>query len=130
MRSGGGYFAGYGFGSGGSGSGGAVASTPVSPAAVSTDTPVSDESANLTVVPAGATIKVDAQNLGGQPGRVSIVVGNLAFPGVVSNWSDNAVNITLPPVEVTAPVRATIVVRRPDGSVANETPFQLTASAN
>jgi hypothetical protein len=81
-------------------------------------------------VPAGATIKVDAQNLGPQPGRVSIVVGNLSLPGVVANWNDNAVNITLPLVEVTGPVRAKIVVRRANGSVANETPFELTASTN
>jgi hypothetical protein len=98
--------------------------------AAPTETPVADDSASLTVVPAGSTIKVDAQNLGPQPGRVSIVVGNLAMPGVVANWSDTAVNITLPQVEVTGPVRAKIVVRRANGSVANETPFQLTANTN
>jgi hypothetical protein len=98
--------------------------------AAPTETPVSDESANLTVVPAGATIKLDAQNLGPQPGRVSVVVGNLAIPGVVANWSDKAVNITLPQVEVSGPVQAKIVVRRADGSVANETPFQLTSNTN
>jgi hypothetical protein len=98
--------------------------------AAPTETPVSDDSANLTVVPAGATIKVDTQNLGSRPGRVSIVVGNLALPGVVANWSDNAVNITLPSVEVSGPVRAKIVVRRADGSVANETPFELAADTH
>ena len=85
---------------------------------------------STVAVPAGATIKVDAQNLGPQPGRVSIVVGNLALPGVVANWSDNAVNITLPSVEVSGPVRAKIVVRRADGSVANETPFELAADTH
>ena len=36
---------------------------------------------------------------------------------------------TLPQVEVTGPVRAKIVVRRADGSVANETPFELAANS-
>ncbi len=111
------------------GSSTSVASTVAEPVAASTNQTVADDSASLTVVPAGATIKVDAQNLGPQPGRVSIVVGNLALPGVVANWSDNAVKITLPQVEVTGPVRAKIVVRRADGSVANETPFELAANS-
>jgi hypothetical protein len=105
-----------------------VASTVAQPVAASGNATVADDAGSLTTVPAGATIKVDAQNLGPQPGRVSIVVGNLALPGVVANWSDNAVNITMPLVEVTGAVRAKIVVRRADGSVANETPFELSAN--
>jgi hypothetical protein len=107
-----------------------VVSTTADPVAVPANAAVADDAASLTTVPAGATIKVDAQNLGPQPGRVSIVVGNLALPGVVANWSDNAVNITLPSVEVSGPVRAKIVVRRADGSVANETPFELAADTH
>ena len=110
------------------GSSPAIVSGAAEPVAASANAVVADDSANLTVVPAGATIKVDAQNLGPQPGRVSIVVGNLALPGVVTNWGDNAVNITIPLVEVTGAVRAKIVVRRADGSVANETPFELSAN--
>jgi hypothetical protein len=67
------------------------------PVAAPANATVSDDSGSLPVTPAGATIKGDAQSLGAQPGRVSIVVGSVAFPGVVANWSDNAVNIiTLP----------------------------------
>ena len=136
MRSGNGYPVGWGFPTSGgvaSSSAGAISTitpTTAQPVAAPANATVADDPASLTVVPAGATIKVDAQNLGLQPGRVSVVVGNLAIPGVVANWSDNAVNITLPSVEVSGPVRAKIVVRRADGSVANETPFELAADTH
>jgi hypothetical protein len=137
MRSGNGYPVGWGFPTSGgvgspvtSGSISTVTSTTAQPVSAPANATVTDDSASLTVVPAGSTIKVDAQNLGLQPGRVSIVVGNLAFPGAIANWSDGAVNITLPQVEVTGPVRAKIVVRRADGSVANETPFELAATTH
>jgi hypothetical protein len=109
------------------------ASVPVAagaPAAAPDNALVPDDSANLTVVPAGATIKLDGQDFGPRPGRVDIVAGNLVLSGTVASWSENALNITLPRVGLTAPMKAKIVVHRADGSVANETPFQLAASSN
>jgi hypothetical protein len=84
-----------------------------------------DDLAGLTNVPVGATIKLDAADLGAQPGRVSVVAGNLVLPASVVSWTEKTVSITVPQVELTGPTKAKFIVRRADGSVANETPFQL-----
>ena len=104
--------------------------SPVSranPAPTTANVEANDQAASLTTVPAGATIKLDGSNFGAQQGRVSIVMGNLVLPTVVVSWSENAVSLTLPPIEMTAPEAAKFVVRRANGSIANETPFQLSA---
>jgi hypothetical protein len=90
-------------------------------------TEVADGAASVMNVPAGATIKLDGSDFGAQQGRVSVVMGNLVLPTVVLSWSENAVSLTLPQVEMTGPGAAKFVVRRADGFVASETPFQLSA---
>jgi hypothetical protein len=104
-----------------------AAPTTDNPAATTTNVSPNDQAASLTNVPAGATIKLDGSDFGAQQGRVSIVMGNLVLPTVVVNWSETEVSLTLPQVEMTAPEAAKFVVRRANGSVANETPFQLSA---
>ena len=47
------------------------------------------------------------------------------LPASVVSWNEKTVSITVPQVELTGPMKAKFVVRRADGSVANETPFQL-----
>jgi hypothetical protein len=58
-------------------------------------------------------------------GRVNIVVGSMVLPTDVVSWSEKAVNLTLPHLELSAPVHAKFVVRRANGSLAIETPFQF-----
>jgi hypothetical protein len=97
---------------------GSAVANPAAAAAV-------DDSAGLTNVPVGATIKLDAADLGAQQGRVNVVAGNLVLPASVVSWNEKAVSLTVPQIELTAPMKAKFVVRRADGSIANETPFQL-----
>ncbi len=49
----------------------------------------------------------------------------MILPTEVVNWTEKSVSLTLPQIELTAPVQANFVVRRANGSTANETQFQL-----
>jgi hypothetical protein len=117
-------------------------SSPVTAAAPAADSTAADstaaatandaaagDAANLTNVPAGATIKLDGSDFGAQPGRVTIVAGNMILPTDVVSWTEKSVSLTLPKLEMTAPMQAKFVVHRANGSAAMETPFQLSDRA-
>jgi hypothetical protein len=107
----------------------AAAPTADNTAATTANVPANDEAASLTNVPAGATIKLDGSDFGAQPGRVTIVAGNMILPTDVVSWTEKSVSLTLPQIEMTAPMHAKFVVHRANGSAAMETPFQLSDRA-
>jgi hypothetical protein len=107
----------------------AAAPAADSTAAASANDAAAGDAANLTNVPAGATIKLDGSDFGAQPGRVTIVAGNMILPADVVSWTEKSVSLTLPQVEMTAPMQAKFVVHRANGSAAMETPFQLSDRA-
>lgn len=106
-----------------------AAPTTDSSAATTANLQANDQAASLTNVPAGSTIKLDGSDFGAQPGRVTIVAGNMILPTDVVSWTEKSVSLTLPQIEMPAPVQAKFVVHRANGSAAMETPFQLSGRA-
>jgi hypothetical protein len=86
---------------------------------------VTIEAASLTKVPVGATITLHGKDFGMENGRVGVATGDLMLAAAVTNWSNEAVTLTVPQLALAAPAKAKFVVFRADGSVASEVPCEL-----
>jgi hypothetical protein len=103
-------------------------SSPAAPLVDTAPAPVVNETPALMQVPAGSTISLVGQGFGGQTGRVGVVAGDLLIPAQVVSWNDSSITVTLPQVGVNSAANAKFVVKRADGSMANEIKFQIVAA--
>jgi hypothetical protein len=83
----------------------------------------------LMQVPAGATLTLQAPNLGEAPGQVVLQMEKVAMAGLVREWKLDTVTASLPPMELAAPVIAEILILRADGSLANGMKVELIPAA-
>ena len=101
-----------------------VADPTAAPAQAATDS----DSANAMQIAVGSTFTLKGEKFGDKAGRVGVIVGQILIPVEVTNWSDNAITITLPSIGVGAAAKATFIVERADGSKAQETNFEMVAA--
>jgi hypothetical protein len=57
-----------------------------------------------------------------------VIVGQILIPVEVTNWTNNAITITLPSIGVGSAAKATFIVERADGSQAKQTNFEMVAA--
>ncbi len=79
-------------------------------------------------IAAGSSFTLKGEKFGEKPGRVGVVISQILIPVEVTNWSDNAITITLPAVGVDSAAKATFIVERADGSKAKEMNFEMVAA--
>jgi hypothetical protein len=72
----------------------------------------------LMQVPAGATLTLQALDLGTTAGQVVLQFNQMAMPAMVSEWKNDAVTATLPPMGLASPVKGEITIVKADGKVA------------
>jgi hypothetical protein len=70
-------------------------------------------------VPAGATLTLQALDLGTTAGQVVLQFNQMAMPAMVSEWKNDAVTATLPPMGLASPVKGEITIVKADGKVAS-----------
>jgi hypothetical protein len=87
--------------------------------------PVVVPAEKLMQVPAGATLTLQAPNLGEAPGQVVLQMEKVAMASLVQDWKLDTVTATLPPMDLAAPVIAEILILRADGSLANGMKIEL-----
>jgi hypothetical protein len=138
---------GHGFGGYGGGSfGGTVVTTNVSTDTVTTGNVTTPTADNASVPPAPTTANSDAdaapamevaagssftlkgEKFGDKQGQVGLVVGGVLIPVQVTGWSDSAITVNVPMLGVDANAKATFVVKRADGSVAQGMACELVAA--
>lgn len=92
------------------------------------DASITVEPTDLTKVEAGATITINGKDFGNEAGRVGMALGEVLLAAKVVNWSDTAVTIMVPQMDLAVPGKAKFLVLRPDGSLATELSFILMPS--
>jgi hypothetical protein len=73
----------------------------------------------LMQVPAGATLTLQALDLGTTAGQVVLQLNQMAMPAMVNEWKNDAVTATLPPMGLASPVKGEITIVKADGKVAS-----------
>jgi hypothetical protein len=73
----------------------------------------------LMQVPAGATLTLQALDLGTTAGQVVLQFNQMAMPAMVNEWKNDAVTATLPPMGLASPVKGEITIVKADGKVAS-----------
>src|SRR5262249_39163444 len=81
----------------------------------------------LLQVPAGATLTLQAQDLGPTAGQVVLHIDTLAMPAMVNEWKNDSVTATLPPMGVASPIKGELLIVKADGKVANTVKIELIA---
>lgn len=128
---------GRGFGGyGGASFGGTVVTTSVTTAttdnAVVPPAPIASDSnadaAPAMEVAAGSSFTLKGEKFGDKQGQVGLVVGGVLIPVQVAAWSDSAITVNVPMLGVDANAKATFVVKRADGSVAQGMACELVAA--
>jgi hypothetical protein len=90
--------------------------------------PVTNEP-TLPRVAIGSTLTLDGESLGSEKGIVRLRVSGLALPVEVIEWSETSVQIQLPKMDLSNPVKAELEVMRADGSLASKSGIELTPAA-
>ena len=90
-----------------------------------TESPAEPPRSKVTV---GSTLLVDGQTFGDKAGVARLRVSGLSMPIEVLEWTNGAVKIRLPQVELTSATNADIEVVRADGNVASKTGIELNAA--
>jgi hypothetical protein len=94
--------------------------------------------ANLRTIPAepkrpvvtlGSTLALDGQSLGTAKGIVRLRISGMNLPVDVLGWSDSAVKIKLPTLDLSEAMNADLEVVRADGSLASKSPVELMPAA-
>ena len=91
-------------------------------------TVTADSATNALQLPAGSSFTLKGEKFGHKEGRVGLIVATILIPTEVTNWSENAITVTVPPVGVNSAAKAMFVVERADGSMAKEINFDLVAA--
>jgi hypothetical protein len=101
--------------------------TTEGPAATETAKPVTTTTEEkIQQVPLGATLTLQAKELGEQAGQVIIQIEKIAMPALVSDWSASSVTATLPTVAIAENLRAELLLVKADGQVASSVKIELT----
>jgi hypothetical protein len=79
----------------------------------------------LMQVPVGATITLQGNALGDQPGMLVLQIDKISLPSQVNEWKPDAVNATLPMLGLAGPTKAQLWMVRADGSVAAQVGIEL-----
>jgi hypothetical protein len=90
-----------------------------------TESPAEPPRSKVTV---GSTLLVDGQTFGDKAGVARLRVSGLSMPIEVLEWTNGAVKIRLPQVELTSATNADIELVRADGNVASKTGIELSAA--
>jgi len=98
------------------------ASVPPAPIASASDADAGPE------VAAGSSFTLKGEKFGDKQGQVGLVVGGVLIPVQVTGWSDSAITVNVPMLGVDANAKATFVVKRADGSVAQGMACELVAA--
>jgi len=80
-------------------------------------------------VEVGSAIMLRSESLGAEKGIVRLRVSNMALPVETTEWSDTAVRVQMPTMDLAGPMNAEIEVLRADGSLATKSAIQLTPAA-
>ncbi len=81
----------------------------------------------LPTVPAGATLTLPTNFLGGQPGNVFMTFANIKLPCQIKGWTDSSVTFTLPPMAIKNAVAVRLDVVLPHGKIATSQKVLVTA---
>jgi hypothetical protein len=98
------------------------ASVPPAPTTAESDADAAPE------VAAGSSFTLKGEKFGDKQGQVGLVVGGVLIPVQVTGWSDSAITVNVPMLGVDATAKATFVVKRADGSVAQGMACELVAA--
>jgi hypothetical protein len=79
----------------------------------------------LMQVPVGATLTLQAKDLGDKAGQVILQMDKIALPGQVSEWKNDSVTATLPMIGLNGNVKAEIMLVKPDGSLGSSVKVEL-----
>jgi len=80
----------------------------------------------LLQVPLGATLTLQAKELGEQAGQVIVQIEKIAMPALVSEWKTDSVTATLPTVAIAENIRAELMLVKADGQIASSVKVELT----
>jgi hypothetical protein len=76
----------------------------------------------------GSELVLDGKEFGDTTGGVRLLIGPLAVPVGISNWSANEVSVKLPMLELAGPADAEMIVFNAEGKVVTKTKIRLVAS--
>lgn len=107
----------------------AAAAKAVAKPAVTADVSKELEAAQLAgklpVVPAGATLALEGENLGDREGRIVLQIGQISMPAKIEKWDGKLATVTLPSVGLTQATTAQVHVFTADSKLANTVAIQL-----
>ena len=81
--------------------------------------------APLPQVQAGSTIELAAEQMGVEPGRAILELGELTLPITVQQWNGTSTVITMPAIGLAQARPATIHLLRADGQTISSLPIEL-----
>jgi hypothetical protein len=90
---------------------------------------VIDAQPEFPTVPAGSTLTLPANFLGPQPGSVFMVFDSIKLPVQISQWTENGVTITLPPMAIRDTVLIRLDIVLPHGQVGHTQKLYVTPPA-
>ena len=76
----------------------------------------------------GSELVLDGKEFGDATGGVRLLMGPLAVPVAINNWSANEVAVKLPMLELAGPADTEIIVFNAEGKVVTKTKIRLVAS--
>lgn len=106
-----------------------IVSAPVIPTAPLANISLAAEEPARTQIQIGSVLVLDGQPLGSTKGTVRLLVGNLAMPVEVLEWTSTAAKIRMPMMDLAGPMKADLEVLRADGSLASSSPIEVTPAA-
>ncbi len=71
---------------------------------------------------------LDGKEFGETTGGVRLLIGPLAIPVVIENWSPSEVAVKLPMLELAGPADAEMIVFNAEGKVVTKTKIRLVTS--
>lgn len=89
-----------------------------------------DSEPSLPNVAVGSTLALDGQEFGSEQGAVRLRISGLSLSAEVIEWSATSLKVKLPEMDLTSAMRADLEVFRADGSLASQSPIQLTPAVN
>jgi hypothetical protein len=101
-----------------------ASSVPPGPTTANSDA----DAAPAMEVAAGSSFTLKGEKFGDKQGQVGLVVGGVLIPVQVTGWSGSAITVNVPMLGVDANAKATFVVKRADGSVAQGMACELVAA--
>jgi hypothetical protein len=107
----------------------AATSQPVDTAAPAANIRTIPDEPKRPIVTIGSTLALEGKSLGAEKGIVRLRISGMAMPVEVLQWSDSAVEIKLPAMDLAEAMKADLEVLRADGSLASKSAIELTPAA-